>query len=603
MRTALVVFPALLLACLLPVAALADDEPPGLPDSLSSARYSATAGEIFWTPASDNVFVTGYHVVRDGESLGIRDARSVFEPTLIPDQSYTYQVSAVDRAGNEGPAMQVDISARSGVGLEGQPADDDGGGSTAGTDGGSDSGTGAGNGTDGGSDGATDGGTGGETDGSTDGGSDTSGGDSGGSDDDDGLKLYLDRSRVTLVEGDSQGVSIAIKLNRIKRDKRPVSLSLETSDRDRLGLRHTFSPAELSPQQTDSVLNLQLDVTAAPLLLHERFFQIVADDGVSITRIALIVDVTPTAAPDVYLLVGQSNMEGYSEEGSREQYPGGRDERNERILQLNVQPNNRRLFPDDASFSDEKSNILEPMFVPAEDPLHEPRYIQVDGKGATFVGLGLTFAKQALRMTTADIYLVPSAWGATGFCANANGNLAWNAAPTSETFLGGSLLTNRALTRLNMTLRESGGVLRGILWHQGGADSNNPDCARTYAQNLQTLVHRLRREARQDARGPAARGNGAEIPLIVATQSKGDDERGNFSIYNPSKQLVDAAHRTVSDYIPHSTFVNNDDLVPPQYPCGQVSCVHFGAAALREQGRRFHAALKGLWSALDTYHY
>lgn len=604
MRTALVVFLTLLAGLFLPAPAMADDEPPGLPGSLSSARYSATAGEIFWTPASDNVFVTGYRVVRNGESLGIKDARSLFEPSLTPGQSYLYQVSAVDRAGNEGPALQVEISDRSGVGHEGEPVGGDDGSTDAGTDTGADTGgqsDGTSDGTTGG--GGTDGGTGGQTGGGTDGGSGTSGGDTSGSVDDDALKLYLSRHRVTLVEGDSQGVSIDIKLNRIKKDKRPVTLSLEMSDRDSLGLRHTFSPMELSTRQTESVLNLQLDVTAAPLLLHERYFQLVADDGVSITRTSLIIDVTPTAAPDVYLLVGQSNMEGYSEKGSREPYPGGKDERNERILQLNVQPNNKRLFPDDASFTNEEANILEPLFVPAEDPLHEPRYIQVDGKGATFVGLGLTFAKQALRTTTADVYLVPAAWGATGFCANANGNLAWNAGSTNEDFLGGSLLTNRALTRLNMTLRESGGVLRGILWHQGGADSNNPDCASTYMDNLKKLVKRLRREARQDARGPTARGDEAQIPLIVGTQSKGDDERGRFSVFNPMKQQVDAAHRTVSEYIPYSTFVNNDDLVPPQYPCGQVSCVHFGAAALREQGRRFYAGLKGLWSALDTYHY
>ncbi len=296
-------------------------------------------------------------------------------------------------------------------------------------------------------------------------------------------------------------------------------------------------------------------------------------------------------------------MEGYSEKGSRERYPGGKDERDERIRQLNVQPNNASFFSSDGLFTDEAANVREPRFVVAEDPLHEPRYIEVDGKGATFVGLGLTFAKQARRMTTADVYLVPAAWGATGFCANANGNLAWNASSTSEDFLGGTLLTDRALTRLNMTLRESGGVLRGILWHQGGGDSNNPDCARTYADNLAKLSSRLRREARADARGGSARGANAAIPFMVATQSKGDDERGRFSVFNPSKKIVDAAHRSVRDYIRYSGHVDNDDLVPPQYPCGQVSCVHFGADALREQGRRYFAVIKEIWSELGAYHY
>ena len=48
----------------------------------------------------------------------------------------------------------------------------------------------------------------------------------------------------------------------------------------------------------------------------------------------------------------------------------------------------------------------------------------------------------------------------------------------------------------------------------------------------------------------------------------------------------------MKEYIPHADWVNNDDLVPPAYPCGRSSCVHFGAAAMREQGRRFDEALR-----------
>ena len=55
---------------------------------------------------------------------------------------------------------------------------------------------------------------------------------------------------------------------------------------------------------------------------------------------------------------------------------------------------------------------------------------------------------------------------------------------------------------------------------------------------------------------------------------------------------MDRVHREVAGLIPYADVVNNDDLVPPSYPCGQSSCVHFGAAALREQGYRFDAALR-----------
>jgi hypothetical protein len=147
-----------------------------------------------------------------------------------------------------------------------------------------------------------------------------------------------------------------------------------------------------------------------------------------------------------------------------------------------------------------------------------------------------------------------------------------------------------------MTLRDTGGILRGILWHQGGADANVRACADVYADNLKLMVERLRREAAQDVRGASARGSNAPIPFIVATQSKGRDERGDFSLWSASKQEVDAVHRGISQLLPFADWVNNDDLVPPAYPCGSDSCVHFGAAASRETGRRYYAALKRIWS-------
>ncbi len=551
----------LLLGCCFCLPAFAESNPPSAPQSLQGVRYSPTAGEIFWSSAVDESTIVGYRVYRNGTELGVRDARSVFEPTLQPDVSYRYQVSAIDRFGNEGPARLVDISAINGEQTSSsiagavEPVEEDLPTETPAQDG-------------------------------TD------------------LVLYSASSRATLQEGDVNGVSIAVSLER-RGEQRAVELSLEAvGDRDALNLRHEFSSTTLNADESGSVLTLRLDISVAPLLVHERNFRIIASDGVSRTTVPLTIDVAPSSAPDVYLLIGQSNMEGYSELGSRQAYEGGLDERNERIKQLNVQPNSRSIFFDDNLFRDEQQNISTPTFVPAEDPLHEPRFIGIDGKEATFVGLGLTFAKSALGSTTADIYLVPAAWGATGFCANANGELAWNASATpDESYLGGTLLADRALTRLNMTLRETGGILRGILWHQGGADSNNPDCASSYADNLSQLAARLRQEARQDGRGSQARGSEANIPFIVATQSRGDDERGEFSTFNSSKVQVDAAQRSVSQYIAHADFVNNDDLVPPQYACGQTSCVHFGAQALREQGRRYYAAMKRVWNVSGAFHY
>jgi len=336
----------------------------------------------------------------------------------------------------------------------------------------------------------------------------------------------------------------------------------------------------------------QLSVTMAPLLFHERRFIITANDGRRSESISFALDVRPTAAPDIYLLIGQSNMEGNSELGTRDTSIGGFDEPHQRILQLNVKQNNRQLFHSAELFIDESFNVMEPRYIPAEDPLHEPRFPYRENKEGSFIGLGLSFAKAALPFTTQEIILVPAAWSARGFCANDDPALAWNASELhADSALGGTLLTERALTRLNMALRDKGGVLRGILWHQGEADADNPVCAERYEGNLIKLAQRLRRDASADARGAAARGDNAAIPFILGTMSRGKDAQGDFSIYSASKQRVDDAHRNIPNQLPHSDLANADDLVPDDYPCGQNSCIHFGARALREFGSRYYAAL------------
>ena len=210
------------------------------------------------------------------------------------------------------------------------------------------------------------------------------------------------------------------------------------------------------------------------------------------------------------------------------------DEPHPRIRQLNATSNSRLVFDERADFTDERVNVRPPAFTRAEDPLHDPRSSYGGPKRGTYVGPGLSFAKAMLPHTTRDIYLVPAAWGATGFCANHMGELAWNAEPRTADALGGSLLLERALVRLDTTLRESGGILRGILWHQGGADSNDIRCAERYADNLVRMVERLRREARADARGESARGERAAIPFVAATMSRGVDERGDYSLPEPA---------------------------------------------------------------------
>ena len=55
---------------------------------------------------------------------------------------------------------------------------------------------------------------------------------------------------------------------------------------------------------------------------------------------------------------------------------------------------------------------------------------------------------------------------------------------------------------------------------------------------------------------------------------------------------MDSVHRNIASLVSHGEVVLTDDLLPGNgYPCGEASCVHFGAEALREMGSRSFDAL------------
>src|SRR5690606_27718914 len=110
------------------------------------------------------------------------------------------------------------------------------------------------------------------------------------------------------------------------------------------------------------------------------------------------------------------------------------------------------------------------------------------------IGPGLSFAKAALEDTTQDIILVPAAWGDTGFCRELRPRGSWNSVVRSVGDLASdTLLYKRALLRTAVTIQESGGILRGIIMHQGEKDASDEenkglDCVQHYAENLRLLI-------------------------------------------------------------------------------------------------------------------
>jgi len=599
--------------------------PPTPPPRFRGTVYSPGVAEVFWDPASDDGRVVAYRLERDGTEVMEGDGRSHFEPMLERDRIYRYAVVAIDNDGEESAPARITLDA----GVVGETTLPPGGNEQPGPPGsvrGEFHSPGVAEifwtvspdhvqlaGYEIRRDGeriafhkgrsqfepelvpgrsyeyeivAVD-----ADDNRSEPARFVLEGD--GTPPSGSLSIVATPASTSLLEGTPDGIDIALEIQRDTSALRPATLVLlpESPD-DQAGLIHAFEPSVLGVDVSAATLTLRLPISMAPRLPHERRFRVRIDDGQSIGETLFAIDIEPTAADDVYLLIGQSNMEGFSEHDAKRAGAGQMDEPVERVKQPNVRANNPAIFSTLEHFTDEATNFATPRFITAEDPLHDQRWPGLERKSGTFIGPGLTFAKSALAHTTRTIFLVPAAWGATGFCANSMGDVAWNASAPSAPGLGGTWLVERALLRLNMTLRETGGVLRGILWHQGGADSNDPRCAETHESNLVALVRRLRSEARVDIRGPAARGEEAPIPFIVATQSMGSDERGDFSNFSTNKQLVDAVHRSIESLVPHAGFVDNDDLVPPTYPCGQSSCVHFGAKAYREQGRRFAEVLR-----------
>ncbi len=413
------------------------------------------------------------------------------------------------------------------------------------------------------------------------------------------VNLQIGISSVLLVEG-AEAVSIPVTVTRTSANPRTVTLTAQgATSTDERQMTWRFDDATLAANEDSTNLVIQLGIATGPISAQSRTFLITANDGNSTPLVATLdIQVQPTSLADVYLLVGQSNTIGFSLDGAKQDLPGQLDAPDPRISQLNVTGNDDENFGTAADFTNPASvhNAGQPV-TPAVDPLHDGFDTLINGKVGTKIGFGLSFARAALVNTTADILLVPAAWSDTGFCSRDTNRLpgiGWSATQNSNNAFAGTLLHDRAITRANVALAETGGILRGILWHQGEADSDNPVCAQAYAANLTELVTSLRTNIDQDARGAVARGSNSDIPFIVGTMSMGADATSNQIPFTDTKNLVDAAHRTIANLVTNSSFVNNDDLVPPAFPCGEGSCIHFGATAYREMGQRYYDRLNAL---------
>lgn len=234
----------------------------------------------------------------------------------------------------------------------------------------------------------------------------------------------------------------------------------------------------------------------------------------------------------LYLLIGQSNMAGSNTIEAED------------------------LVEDPRILSLDKNNAWQV----AKAPLYS--VIETAGKGQASVGPGLSFAREMIKDCAPDVKigLIPCAVHGSGIASWAPGMTCYN--PISF----GDYLPHPyddAVARARVALQT--GVLKGILWHQGEADSNASDAA-SYNARLTQLIARLRSEF-----------GAPNLPFVAG-------EIGYFYV-NVTFGINDILRNAVG-VIPYY------DLAPSDGLTSKGDNLHFSAAAQRTFGKRYAAKMR-----------
>lgn len=232
--------------------------------------------------------------------------------------------------------------------------------------------------------------------------------------------------------------------------------------------------------------------------------------------------------PEVFLLMGQSNMAG------RGVIEMGDDEPVDDVYVLDGQCRLDDLEP------------VQPIrWRAGAHPLHlnEPQKNQF--------GMGMDFARRYLELNPAvTVGLIPCAWGGQ---------------PIDVLGLGSPLFVN-AVKRAAFAAES--GTVRGVLWHQGESDTASARSARDYAAKLRTVITELRAEL------------GTELLFVIGdlapTLGETRDSEARANIATVRYQL-----QAVAESTPRVGWVSSSSLNTAE------DGTHFTREALREFGRRY----------------
>jgi chitodextrinase len=94
-------------AAIVATPAAADTVKPTMPTSLKAGTITTTSIALSWTGSTDNVAVTGYHIYRDGAYVATVSTKTYTATGLTAGRTYSFQVVAVDAAGNRSAASST----------------------------------------------------------------------------------------------------------------------------------------------------------------------------------------------------------------------------------------------------------------------------------------------------------------------------------------------------------------------------------------------------------------------------------------------------------------------------------------------------------------
>lgn len=224
---------------------------------------------------------------------------------------------------------------------------------------------------------------------------------------------------------------------------------------------------------------------------------------------------------DIFLLIGQSNMAG------------------------------RGRLDDVAPLTHEQIHMFRAgEWRQAVEPLHTD-------KASAGVGLGMSFAHELVELfPTLNVGLVPAAVGGTAL---------WKWMPDAELYRNAIASCRQALA--------AGGTLRGILWHQGEADSGDLHKATTYGTRLLHMLTSLRAEL-----------DAAHVPIVAGELGPFLTRRAGPVHY----QLINNRLHLLRTMLPHYAVASAHDLAD------NGDNLHFNSASLRDFGRRYAQAYRSL---------